>query len=339
MIILIAGASHTGKTQLAQQLLERYRYPVLSLDLLKMGLIRSGQTELTPHDDEELTDLLWSIASEVIKTAIENEQNLIVEGCYIPFGWRGSFEETYLERIEYCCLAFTRNYIEQREDDIIRFANVAERRLTNDFDTEEALMDNERAITECSRQNLHCQLIESDYNTLDWHVGMLADADLRKAAKLFHDTVRHVNAHDYAEEQLRAWSPGDSRHHDEIVSLLSRQFTVGVKECGILIGFGSLNAQNELDMLFVHKDRQRQGIASVIADELERAAAANGATRISAFSSITALPFFEARGYVVIRENTVTRRGAELSNFLVRKTLQARSAHDASALASADAKP
>ena len=78
MIILITGASHTGKTVLAQKLLEKYKYPYLSIDHLKMGLIRSGNTELTPCDDKELTGYLWPIVSEIIKTAIENKQNLIV---------------------------------------------------------------------------------------------------------------------------------------------------------------------------------------------------------------------------------------------------------------------
>ena len=74
MIILITGASHTGKTALAQRLLEKYNYPYLSIDHLKMGLIRSGNTELTPlSDDNELTAYLWSIVREMIKTAIENE--------------------------------------------------------------------------------------------------------------------------------------------------------------------------------------------------------------------------------------------------------------------------
>ena len=87
MVILIAGGSHTGKTLLAQRLLERHHYPYLSIDHLKMGLIRSGQTALTPEDDRELTDYLWPIVREMVKTAIENRQNLIVEGCYIPFAW------------------------------------------------------------------------------------------------------------------------------------------------------------------------------------------------------------------------------------------------------------
>ena len=79
MIILISGSSHTGKTVLAQKLLEKYNYTYLSIDHLKMGLIRSGNTKLTAENDEELVPYLWSIVSEIIKTAIENHQNLIVE--------------------------------------------------------------------------------------------------------------------------------------------------------------------------------------------------------------------------------------------------------------------
>ena len=80
MIILITGASHTGKTVLAQRLLETYKFPYLSIDHLKMGLIRSGYTNLTPDDDDMLTDYLWPVLREIIKTAIENRQNLIIEG-------------------------------------------------------------------------------------------------------------------------------------------------------------------------------------------------------------------------------------------------------------------
>ena len=89
MIILISGASHTGKTVLAQKLLEKYDIPYLSIDHLKMGLIRSGNTELTAEDSQEkLTAYLWPIVLEMIKTAVENHQNLIVEGVYIPFDWK-----------------------------------------------------------------------------------------------------------------------------------------------------------------------------------------------------------------------------------------------------------
>ena len=111
MIILVTGASHTGKTALAQKLLEKYKYPYLSIDHLKMGLIRSGNTELTPMDDTELVEYLWPIVREMIKTAIENKQNLIVEGCYIPFDWQKDFDSKYLESIKYYCLVMSEEYI------------------------------------------------------------------------------------------------------------------------------------------------------------------------------------------------------------------------------------
>lgn len=91
MIILITGASHTGKTLLAQKLLEKYKFPYFSIDLLKMGLIRSKNTTLTPEDDDKLQNYLWPIVCKMIKTAIENKQNLIIEGCYIPPNWNKSF--------------------------------------------------------------------------------------------------------------------------------------------------------------------------------------------------------------------------------------------------------
>ena len=101
MIVLITGASHTGKTVLAQKILEKYHFPYFSIDHLKMGLIRSGYTNLTPEDDDKLQTYLWPIVREMIKTAIENRQNLVVEGGYIPFGWEESFPPDYLKEIRY----------------------------------------------------------------------------------------------------------------------------------------------------------------------------------------------------------------------------------------------
>lgn len=113
MIILITGASHTGKTVLAQKLLEKYKYPYLSIDHLKMGLIRSHYTHLTVQDDYKLEGYLWPIVREIIKTAIENKQNLIIEGCYIPFCWNEDFSQEYLKEIRYYCLVMSQKYIQQ----------------------------------------------------------------------------------------------------------------------------------------------------------------------------------------------------------------------------------
>ncbi len=118
MVILITGASHTGKTLLAQRMLEKYKYPAFSIDHLKMGLIRSGNTALTPLDYEALTDYLCPILREIIKTSIENRQNLSVEGCYVPFDWRNDFTDEYLVDIRFICLAMTGDYIDNHFVDI-----------------------------------------------------------------------------------------------------------------------------------------------------------------------------------------------------------------------------
>ena len=119
MIVLLTGASHAGKTALAQKLLEKYKFPYLSIDHLKMGLIRSGYTALTPEsDDRALTDYLWPVVREMIKTAVENSQNLIVEGCYIPFDWEKDFQPEYLAHIRYYCLVMSKRYIENHFQDI-----------------------------------------------------------------------------------------------------------------------------------------------------------------------------------------------------------------------------
>ena len=165
MIILITGASHVGKTALAQQLLEKYKYPYLSIDHLKMGLIRSGNTELTPmSDDDDLTAYLWPIVREMIKTAIENDQNLIVEGCYIPFDWEKDFDAEYLEDIRYYCLAMSENYIKNHFADIKRYASVIENRLDDEWCTlESVLADNAKVLELAKKHNVNYVLIDVKY--------------------------------------------------------------------------------------------------------------------------------------------------------------------------------
>lgn len=165
MIILITGASHTGKTALAQKLLEKYNYPYLSIDHLKMGLIRSKNTRLTPlSDTEDLTAYLWPIVCEMIKTAIENDQNLIVEGCYIPPNWQEDFETDYLEKIKFYCLVMSEDYIKNHFSDIKKYANVIETRLCDDCDFEELLKDNKQNLSLCKKYNLNYLLIDDEYN-------------------------------------------------------------------------------------------------------------------------------------------------------------------------------
>ena len=164
MILLITGASHVGKTALAQRLLEKYQYPYLSIDHLKMGLIRSGNTDLTPmSDDKELTAYLWPIVREMIKTAIENKQNLIVEGCYIPFDWQKDFDAEYLEYIRYYCLVMSEEYIKNHFADIKAYANVIEARIDDDCTLESVLADNAQILALAQKHNANYILIEDKY--------------------------------------------------------------------------------------------------------------------------------------------------------------------------------
>lgn len=164
MIVLIGGSSHSGKTLLSQKLLDKYKFPYISIDHLKMGLIRSGNTDLTPEDDDKLTDYLWPIVREIVKTAIENKQNLIIEGCYIPFNWKDSFDEDYAKQIKYICLIMTRKYIEDNFSDIKNYANIIEERLDDSSCIKEELIkDNELNLNMCKKYNCDYILIDNNY--------------------------------------------------------------------------------------------------------------------------------------------------------------------------------
>lgn len=164
MIVLITGASHTGKTVLAQKLLEQYKYPYFSIDHLKMGLIRSGYTKLTPENDKELTDYMWPIIREMIKTAIENKQNLVIEGGYIPFDWKKDFAKEYLDNIRYYCLVMSEHYIKNHFYDIKKYASTVEKRLDDDWCTiDSVLEDNAQFLELAKKYNVNVVLIDEIY--------------------------------------------------------------------------------------------------------------------------------------------------------------------------------
>ena len=164
MIILITGTTHTGKTLLAQRLIESRHYACLSIDHLKMGLIRSGQTQLTPADDDELTVYLWPIIREMMKTAIENNQNMIMEGCYIPFDWRQDLGEPYASSVQFICLVMTDRYISDHMKEIKAHASDIEERLDDSYCTEEMLKEENRKYREgFSEAGEAVVLIDDDY--------------------------------------------------------------------------------------------------------------------------------------------------------------------------------
>ena len=164
MIYLITGASHTGKTLLAQKILEEKHIPYLSLDHLKMGLIRSGNTDLTVFDDDKLTDYLWPIAREMVKTAIENGQSLTIEGCYIPHSWAEDFAESYRSKIRAVWLIMTESYIEAHFSDIQNYANAIEQRLDDSgLSKEELKAENRKNLELCRKFGCEYILIDETY--------------------------------------------------------------------------------------------------------------------------------------------------------------------------------
>lgn len=165
MIIIITGASHTGKTRLAQMMMEKYRFPYVSEDHIKMGLIRSGYTDLTPEDDGKMAEYLWPVIREMIKTAIENNQNMIIEGCYIPFDWKKDFSDEYLKNIEFICICLSSGYIDAHFNDIKQHACCIETRLDDSCCTADAVKsENQFYFEGCKSHNLDVVLIENNYD-------------------------------------------------------------------------------------------------------------------------------------------------------------------------------
>jgi hypothetical protein len=101
----------------------------------------------------------------MVKTAIENKQNLIVEGCYIPFDWQKDFEQPYLENIQYVCLVMSETYIENHFEDIRKFAGVIERRLDDsDLNKARLMAENRYNLAQCTQRKLPYILIDEKYD-------------------------------------------------------------------------------------------------------------------------------------------------------------------------------
>lgn len=173
MVILIGGSSHVGKTFLAQKMLEKTHFPYLSLDHLKMGMIRTGMTSLTVEDDYEMRYFLWPIAAEMIKTVIENKQNLIIEGCYIPKEWRESFTKEYLSEIRCVFIVMSEAYLRSHFDSVCGCANVIEQRIEDEPDMERLIRCSQTFKADCLENGTPFLEIDGDYD----FANLLADAE------------------------------------------------------------------------------------------------------------------------------------------------------------------
>lgn len=141
-------------------------------------------------------------------------------------------------------------------------------------------------------------------------------SDCKELTELFYNTVHSINANDYTEEQLNVWATGSIDLEKWNQSLMSH-FSVVAVEDEIIVGFGDIDKTGYLDRLYVHKDYQHQGIATAICDKLE---SIFDVEKITTYASITAKPFFEKRGYKVIKKQTVERNGVLLQNYVMEKS-------------------
>ena len=165
MVILIGGSSHVGKTCLAQKLLEKLHYPYISLDHLKMAFIRTGRTELTVEDDDEMRAFLWPFAAEIVKTAIENRQDLIMEGCYIPADFMESFPEEYRKEVRALFLVMSEDYLRTHLPEVRKYADVIEKRIADEVDQERLINCSRWFKEECIRHAV-------PYYEIDGHFDM-----------------------------------------------------------------------------------------------------------------------------------------------------------------------
>lgn len=139
-------------------------------------------------------------------------------------------------------------------------------------------------------------------------------SDCKELAELFYNTVHTINAKDYSKEQLDAWATGriDLNQWDQS---FQAHFSIVAVDNGVIIGFGDIDQTGYLDRLFVHASHQGQGVATAICSRLEAAVQKDIVTH----ASITARPFFEKRGYKVVKEQQVERQGISLTNFVMIK--------------------
>lgn len=165
MIYIISGPSHAGKTNLAQKMMVKYQIPYVSMDHVKMGIVRAGLVPNYVEQDDKMQEVLWPVIREMIKTVVENDQNMIIEGCYIPYNWKDDFDEDYLEAIRCMFLIMSPEYIETCFEDIKKFACVIEDRLDDSCCTKEWLLEiNRECLDGCVKHGCEYKLITDTYN-------------------------------------------------------------------------------------------------------------------------------------------------------------------------------
>lgn len=145
-------------------------------------------------------------------------------------------------------------------------------------------------------------------------------SDTQEIMALFYNTVHQINIHDYTKEQVNAWAPVDM-NIEAWVKSLSSKLTYVVEEDDKIIGFGELEKNGHIDRFYCHKDFQKKGVGTKILECIESQARSLGIKKLFTEASITAKPFFLNKGFTVVKQQEVERRGQKFTNFLMEKLL------------------
>ncbi len=132
-----------------------------------MGLIRSSLINMTVYDDEKLTEVLWPVTKEIMKTAIENHQSLIIEGCYVPVNWKDDFDEELLKQIQFVCLIMSESYINTHENDLLKYGDVIENRLEKSINKEGFIHENKYWLNMCKTHQLPYVFVDEKYDMIE----------------------------------------------------------------------------------------------------------------------------------------------------------------------------
>lgn len=201
MIILIGGAGCTGKTMLAQRLMERYQIPYMSADHVKMGLVRGWENcPFTPCDgDETIARYLWTVLEGVVRTNVENEQHLILEGCYIPPEHAVALEKEFPGIVFAVYPVFSREYVMRAyKDGIVAHRSDLEKRGYDEERTPEEIAREHECVCEaCRKAGARCVEIDDDHARGMAQVIAMTDAfvraaDKRKSEKKFEKSEKNA---------------------------------------------------------------------------------------------------------------------------------------------------
>jgi len=152
-------------------------------------------------------------------------------------------------------------------------------------------------------------------------IGQLVD--LAELQKLFLETITEICIADYNDDQINAWisDTKSNRNKQRWIDILTKQYVLVAHINNEIVGFATLDNGNYIDLLYVHKNHQRQGIADSLYENIENEAKRQNQSSLTSNVSKTARPFFEKVGFEVTKEQTVVRRNVELTNYKMEKKI------------------